>query len=286
MRIRYAAALLLFPALIAGCASLGESLEANFLFRARPADPERLARVARLEGVEEVRIQTPDGHTLHGWLKRAPAAAPGERFPVVIVFGGVARETSWMIGWGDKPPAWGWLMVNYRGYGLSGGVPSEQVVVEDAQRVYDFAAARPDVDASRIVVLGRSLGSFVAVALASKRPLAGVILATPFDSIGAVAEERYPYLPMGLLVGGRYDSAAIAPKVRTPALFVIAGADDVVPPSHGQALARAWGGPKSLHTLEDTGHRGVEWRGEYWAHISRFLRSLEATPRAGNPAAG
>jgi hypothetical protein len=281
MRLRYAAALAL-SFLVAGCGSLSESLDSSLLFRARPADPERLARVSRLDGVEEVRIPTPDGFTLHGWLKRAPGAAKGERFPVVIVFGGVARETSWMIGWGAKPPAWGWLVVNYRGYGLSGGVPSEHAVVEDAKRIFDYAAARPDVDASRIVVLGRSLGSYVAVTLASSRPLAGAILATPFDSISAVAEERYPYLPMGLIVGGRYDAAAIAPTIHAPALFVIAASDDVTPPERGQALARAWGGPKSLFTLADTGHRGVEWREEYWVQISRFLRSLEDARRAHN----
>lgn len=281
MLLRQAVALAV-SALIAGCASWTESLDSTLLFRARPADPERLARVARLEGVEEVRIPSSDGITLHGWLKRAPAAASGERFPLVIVFGGVARETSWMVGWGDKPPAWGWLMVNYRGYGLSGGVPSEQAVVEDAKRIFDYAAARPDVDVSRIVVLGRSLGSYVAVTLASSRPLAGVILATPFDSIAAVAGERYPYLPLGFLVGGRYDSATIAPAIQTPALFVIAGADDIIPPGHGEALARAWGGPKSLITLADTGHRGVEWRGEYWAQIKRFLRSLELERQALN----
>jgi len=279
MRLAFAA-LLALSALVAGCASISESLDSNLLFRSRPADPERLARVSRIEGVEEVRIPTPEGITLHGWLKRAPGAAKGERFPLVIVFGGVARETSWMVGWGDKPPAWGWLMVNYRGYGLSGGVPSEHAVVEDAKRIFDYAAARPEVDPSRIVVLGRSLGSYVAVTLASSRPLAGAILATPFDSISAVAEERYPYLPMGLIVGGRYDAAAIAPSIRTPALFLIAASDDVTPPEHGKALARAWGGPKSLFMLADTGHRGVEWRADYWAQISRFLRSLEAARQA------
>lgn len=279
MRLAQAAALA-FLLLAAGCASVTDTLDANLLFRARPADPEKLARVARMDGVEEVRLPTPDGYLLHGWLKRAPGAASGERFPLVIVFGGVARETSWMINWGDKPPEWGWLMVNYRGYGLSTGVSSEHTVVEDARRIFDYAAARPDVDASRIVVLGRSLGSYVAVTLASSRPLAGAILATPFDSISSVAEERFPLLPMGFLVGGRYDAASIAPHVHTPALFVIAGADDVTPPEHGKALARAWGGPKSLFTLPETGHRGVEWREEYWVQISRFLRSLEPARHA------
>lgn len=260
--------------LIAGCASLGDVLDASLLFRARPSDADRLAQVARIDGIEEVRIAAPDGVVLHGWLKHPPAARRGERFPLVIFFGGVARETSWMVGWGDKPPEWGWLLINYRGYGLSNGVPSEHAVVEDARRIFDYAAARPDVDRTRIVVLGRSLGSYVAVTLAAARPLAAAILATPFDSITAVAEQRYPHLPVALLLGGRYDSAALAPTIKLAALFVIADADDVTPPTHGHALMRAWGGPKSLVLLANTRHRGLEWRTEYWQQLSAFLRSI------------
>ena len=66
---------------------------------------------------------------------------------------------------------------------------------------------RPDVDPSNIVLLGRSLGTYFAVALAKTRPVRGVILATPFDSFAALGEERYPWLPVGLLLNGRYDAA-------------------------------------------------------------------------------
>jgi len=137
-------------------------------------------------------------------------------------------------------------------------------------------------DCWHFLVLGRSLGSYVAVTLAAARPLAAVILATPFDSIAAVGEKRYPFLPIGMLVGGRYDSLAIAPSIHTRALFVLAGDDDVTPPEHGQALANAWGGPKSLYTLADTGHRGVEWREDYWRQVSRFLRTVVPAPSAQN----
>lgn len=276
MNLRPLVGILAATALIAGCTTLGESLDSSLLFRARPADPARLARVAQMDGVEEVRVPTSGGIILHGWLKRPSAAQGGARFPLVIVFGGVARETSWMIGWGDKPADWGWLIINYRGYGLSEGVPGEQALVEDARRIFDYAVTRPDVDATRIVVLGRSLGAYVAVTLAASRPLAALILATPFDSIAAVAGRRFPFLPVGMLVGGRYDAAAIAPSIHLPALFVIAGADDVTPPAHGEALMRAWGGPKSLVTLADTGHRGLEWRPEYWTQVSAFLRAVSA----------
>jgi pimeloyl-ACP methyl ester carboxylesterase len=264
----------LFAALLAGC-----SLEESLLFRSRPADPARFAAIVRGDpGIEEVRITAADGIRLHGLLKRAPAAARGERYPLVIVFGGIARETSWMASWGEKPGAWGWLMVNYRGYGLSEGRPSEEALSKDALEIYDWAAARPDVDRENIVILGRSLGSYFAVALAAQRPVRAVILATPFDSLAAVGGKRYPLLPVGLLVNGRYDSIALAPRIGIPALFVLADQDDIVPIAHGKALAAAWGGAKSTLTLPG-GHRMVEWRQEYWRGIGEFLGGLRSAQR-------
>jgi len=260
---------------LAGCSLITAPLEERYLFRSRPVGPERFTNIVQSqEGVEEVRISTPDGAMLHGLLKRAPAAKPGERYPLVIVFGGAFRETSWMVNWGQKPPQWGWLLVNYRGYGLSQGRPSEQALRDDAQHVYDWAVARTDVDASGIVALGRSLGSYVAVSLAGARSLRGVILATPFDSIAAIGEKRYPYLPLQLLVGDRYNSIDAAPAIDRPALFLLAENDDVTPRENGEALAKAWGGPKEVRVLRETGHRMVEWREEYWREISRFLDTM------------
>jgi len=161
-----------------------EPIEQRFLCRPWPSDQALLGAVAsREKGIEEVRIKTLDGVTLHGWLKHPTMTPPGERFPLVIVFGGVRRETSWMIDRGDKPERWGWLFINYRGYGLSGGEPSEHVVLGDASLIYDYAAARTDVDASNIVLLGRSLGTYFAVALAKQRLVRGAILATPLRQL-------------------------------------------------------------------------------------------------------
>lgn len=268
-------------AALAGCALVVEPLEERYLFRSRPVGPERFESIVRsTPGVEEVRIDAPDEAQLHGLLKRPPAAKPGERYPLVIVFGGAFRETSWMVNWGAKPEAWGWLLVNYRGYGLSKGKPSEAALREDARRIYDWAVARADVDASRIVVLGRSLGSYVAVSLANTRPVRGVILATPFDSIAAIGEKRYPFLPLQLLVGDRYNSIEQAPAIKQPALFLLAENDDVTPPENGEALARAWGGPARVHLLRDTGHRMVEWRDDYWKEIGAFLEGLAGSTQA------
>jgi dienelactone hydrolase len=149
--------------------------------------------------------------------------------------------------------------------------------------IYDYAAARSDVDAAKIVVLGRSLGTYFSVALASSRTLRGAILATPFDSIAALGEERYPWLPVGLILNGRYNAAAMAPKIKVPALFVLAENDDVTPVGNGAALARAWGGPQKTVTLAGARHYGIERRHEFWSAVADFLSAIEpATSRSDN----
>jgi pimeloyl-ACP methyl ester carboxylesterase len=269
--------------LAVGCSLVLDPIEQRFLYRPWSSDPAQLALVAsRQNGIEEVRLKTPDGVTLHGWLKHPSAAPLGQRFPLVIVFGGVRRETSWMIGRVDKPQSWGWLFINYRGFGLSEGEPSEHVLLDDASLIYDYAAARPDVDASNIVVLGRSLGTYFTVALAKTRRIRGAILATPFDSFAALGEERYPWLPVGFLLNGRYDAAAIAPKVKIPALFVLAERDDVTPMVHGAALARAWGGPQRIVTLAGARHYGIERLDEFWNAVGDFLSEMESSPPRPN----
>lgn len=269
-----------------GCNLILEPIEQRFLFRPWNSDPAYIASVASHgNGIEEVRLKTPDGVTLHGWLKHPPSARDGQRFPLVIVFGGVRRETSWMIERGDKPQGWGWLFINYRGYGLSEGEASERVILEDAGVIYDYAAARPDVDPSKIVLLGRSVGAYFAVALATTRHVRGAILATPFDSFAALGAERYPWLPVRVLLNGRYDAAAIAPTIKAPALFVLAERDHITPVEHGAALARAWGGPQRTVTLAGARHYGIERRAEFWSAVGEFLRELESAPlrKSGRP---
>jgi hypothetical protein len=264
-----------------------EPIEQRFLFRVRSVDPAYLNAVASRErGIEEVRLKTSDGVTLHGWLKHPVAARPDRRFPLVIVFGGVRRETSWLIDRGDKPERWGWLFINYRGFGLSGGEPSERVLLEDAGLIYDYASARPDVDPSNIVVLGRSLGTYFSIVLAKTRQVRGAILATPFDSFAALGAARYPWLPVGLILNGRYDAAAIAPKIKVPALFVIAERDDVTPAARGGALASAWGGPQRTVTIAGARHYGIERRDEFWNAVAEFLGDLESHPARHHGYAG
>lgn len=253
-----------------------ESIEQRLVFDPIPADSEMLRSVALAYDVQEVHLTMPDGVVLHGWLKRPERLRQGERYPLVIVYGGVRREISEFVQHAHAPGRWGWLMVNYRGFGLSGGVPSERAVLEDSKRVYDWAAAQPDVDAGNIVLLGRSLGSYVAVTVAAARRARAAILATPFDSAVALGEKRFPLLPVRWFVGERFNPVSFAPGILVPALFVLAENDEITPAENGRALATQWGGLKELVMLRGATHSGIEEREEFWGSVGNFLKSLAA----------
>ena len=126
---------------------------------------------------------------LHGWIAQG-SAVPS---PTVIYFGGNAEEVSHTLADPHWPREWSIVAVNYRGYGTSEGKPGERDLTSDALTIYDAVAARDGVDGKRIVVFGRSLGTALAAHVAAERPVAGVILVSPYDSPG---RHRQPSLPV------------------------------------------------------------------------------------------
>jgi pimeloyl-ACP methyl ester carboxylesterase len=238
-------------------------MQDKLIFQPRPlAEPERQAIAARHPDVADTFLQAADGTRLHAWhIKSKPEA------PLVIYFGGNAEEVSWML---DEIPRQdtgaAWLLVDYRGYGSSGGVPSEQSLESDAAAWFDRFAPT----SSRIVALGRSLGSGVAVHLAAERRLDGIVLVAPFDSMVEVGRRHYPFLPVGWLLRHRFDSLSLAPKLATPLLCVVATHDEVVPAEHAQRLYDAWGGPKQWVALA-AGHNSIDDHPDYWPSIRAFL---------------
>jgi hypothetical protein len=280
------AAVAALGAIATGCvAPLLEPLEPQLVFRPRAIDEEQAKALAHARRIEEVRVATPDGLHLHGWLKHPDHWTPGQRHPLVIVYGGIGQEISEFVTHTGASADWGWLTINYRGFGLSEGSPNERTVLDDAKRVYDWALSRSDVDGANIVVLGRSLGSYVAIAVAAARKVRGAILATPFDSAAALGEERYR-VPLAWLVQARYNPALMAPMVSAPALFLLAEKDEVTPVKNGLALARRWGGLAKMVLLPGAGHTGLENREEFWHSIGEFLAALdhEALISAAAPA--
>jgi pimeloyl-ACP methyl ester carboxylesterase len=274
---------------VTGCvAPLFEPLERPLIFRPRPLDQAEARALSHANHIVEVRVPTTDGVTLHGWLRRPEQWLPGTPHPLVIMYGGVGQEVSEFVLRAHAGGHWGWLMINYRGFGLSGGSPSERKVLADGKRIYDWAAAQPDIDANNIVVLGRSLGSYVAIAVAAARRVRAAILATPFDSAAALGEEHFTHgLPLGWLVQNRYNPSLIAPLVSAPALFLLAEKDDVTPVKNGLALARRWGGRVKTVLLPGVGHTGLESHEEFWGAVGTYLAALdEADLATASSAAG
>ena len=237
----------------------------GLIFYRQPLPEARRAEIARrYPAVQGVLMRAGDGTRLHAWH----AGAGG---PLVIYFGGNAEDSSWMLEELRHAPAMSWLIISYRGYGLSEGSPGEAALVSDAIQWFDHALTLPGADPKRIYAFGRSLGSGVAVALAAQRPLAGLVLATPYDSLAAVAKRYYWYLPVDLLLKHRFDSIALAPGLQAPLLCLIAERDEVIPPEHAERLFEAWGGAKRKIMLQEAGHNSTDAHPLFWPAIRDFF---------------
>jgi len=240
-------------------------LQDRLLFHPYPLhEAQRAEILKRHPAVEEVFIES-DGYKLHAWHLKAPGGAP-----LILYFGGNAEDVSWMIDDArSEAPRASWLLVSYRGYGASEGSPSAASIAADAVKWHDYALKefRP----SQIFAFGRSLGSGAAVRLAAERPLSGVILVTPFDSLSALAKRYYWYLPVGLLLRHRFDSVDLAPKITAPLLCLAAAQDSLIPPEHARRLFDAWAGPKQWVLLAGADHNSTDGLPAFWASIKAFL---------------
>ena len=226
---------------------------------------------------QPLELTTGAGLRLRGWV------LPGtsERSPTILYFGGNAEEVSWTLADPRWPAQWTVAALNYRGYGASEGRPGEPELVADALLLFDAMSARADVDASRVVAFGRSLGAGVAVRLAAQRPLAGVILASPFDSLVALGRHHYPFLPVSLLLRHRFEAIRLAPGASSPLHVVVAAADAVVPPAFSRRLYEAWAGRKSWQVVPGTDHNSLSVPDAFWDGVRRFLATLEPAVQAG-----
>jgi fermentation-respiration switch protein FrsA (DUF1100 family) len=213
---------------------------------------------------EDVFIDAPDGGRLHGWW--LPAAASPARGSVLHLHGNAANVSNHLplVAW---LPAHGWnvLMVDYRGFGKSRGRPSLDGVVDDARTALAALRSRSGVDASRIVVLGQSLGGATALRLAADNgakpaPLAGVVVEGAFASYRGIAADaagplKWIASPLfSALPADTADPLAAARRLRAPLLVVHGTADRIIPLAHGQALYAAASPPKQWLAVDGGQH--------------------------------
>lgn len=198
-----------------------------------------------------------------------PAAA------ALVYFGGNADDVALHLpAFAAAWPRRALYLINYRGYGGSTGTPSEAALTLDAASVYDTVRQRHP--GAPIAVIGRSLGSGVAVQLAAARPVDRLVLVTPFDSLVEVARTHFRWLPVRALLRDRFDSAArvAAGEVAAPTLIVIAGDDEVVPAARGAALAAAFPpGQVQVERIAGATHNTIDLFPQYLEGVARFVDS-------------
>jgi len=162
------------------------------------------------------------------------------------------------------------LAFDYRGFGRNAGTPSEAGVYEDALTAYRHLTRERRVAPERIILAGRSLGSAVAIELATRVPSGGLLLLSAIDSVPATASRFYFWAPVNLLATQRFDSLAKAPRVGVPVLQVHTPGDFVVPIAAARALFRAFPGRKVMLELAG-GHNGAGFADDSLARaLARF----------------
>ncbi len=218
--------------------------------------------------LETVSFRASDGTALAGVLALPPIARPA----LVIYYGGNAEEVTAYASQADASyGSRALLLVNYRGYGASQGSPGEKALIGDALEIFDWAAARGDIDATRVAVHGRSLGSAIAVPVAAAKRVKCTVLTSPFASARDVAAEIYPWLPVSWLLRHPFDSARLAPAITSPALFLAGDADNIIPKHHSDRLADRWGGPVERRSFPGFGHNDLDLNPRYGEAIRAFL---------------
>ncbi len=205
-----------------------------------------------------------NGVTLRGWVVN-----PGQS-RALLYFGGNAES----IEDNRDPlatalPGTTSYLLAYRGYGASEGAASERALLEDAEALFDHVRQRhPNAPVS---VIGRSLGSGVASHLASLRPVARLVLVTPFDSLVEVAKSHYPVLPVSLLMRERYQSIDKLPLHQGPLLVLQAENDEIVPAASTRRLLQAFEGEATVVVMQGASHNTLSGSDAYWKAIGGFL---------------
>lgn len=233
---------------------------------------------------EDVILETAAGTTVHGWY------LPGrENARTLLFLHGNAGNISHRLDSLHLFHQLGLnvLIIDYSGFGRSGGKPGEQQTYEDARLAWRYLTDTRGVAPARIVIFGRSLGGGVATWLASRETPGGLILESSFTSVPALARKYYPIFPMRWLARIRYDNASRLPQVRCPVLIAHSRDDEIVPIEHGRALFALARDPKRFLEMRGGHNGGFLMSGEsYRAGLARFIADLDSgsAPAARDPA--
>jgi pimeloyl-ACP methyl ester carboxylesterase len=211
-------------------------------------------------GAEKLELPTADGARLAGI--HIPPDEPQAERTLVLGFGGnawngqdVAEYLHELYSDADV------VAFHYRGYRPSTGSPSAEALIADAPLVYDFIVGR--LRPKRTILVGLSIGSGIAARLASIRKVDEVVLVTPFDSLKAVAQSMYPWLPIAPFFEHEIDASSAIKKVRVPVAIIAAERDEIVPGQRTDALRELVPNLVFDRTIARAGHNDIYRRSDF-----------------------
>lgn len=222
-------------------------------------------------GAEWMALDTPDGARLAG--VHIPPEKPGAERVLVLGFGGNAWNGQDVATYLHKIfPTAHVVAFFYRGYAPSTGTPSAEALIADAPLVLDAAVKL--VKPEKIVAAGFSIGSGIAATLAASRKLDGAILVTPFDSLKAVAQDGFPWLPVAAFFSHEIDAASALSGVKTPVAIFAAGRDEIVPAARTDALRTKVPNLVIDRTFAGADHNGIYARSQFQLDMTAALDRL------------
>ena len=224
--------------------------------------------------ITDLNLTASDGAQIHGWL--IPALL--EPSPMVLLLHGNAGNLSHRVEKIALLRAAGAAVciIDYRGYGRSTGTPSEAGTYRDGRAAYDYLTTTRGLSPRSIVLYGESLGSAVAVELATQVPVGGVVIEEAFTSIPEVGQKMFPMLPVGWLVRNRYDTIHKMSRLQAPLLIFHSRQDELFPYQYAERLLAAAPEPKRLVELHG-GHNDAFWQsqGVYRSALQQFFAELQ-----------
>lgn len=225
-------------------------------------------------GAERLALQVGTGDTLIGVHLPAEEPSP-EGASLVLGFGGNAWNADDLaLHLHSVFPDRDVVAFHYRGYAPSTGRPTARAILHDALEIHDEVVATLAPD--RIVAVGLSLGAGPAAHLARSRPITGLVLVTPFDTLTALAREHYPWLPVGLLLRHRMDVAADLSAVTQPVGVIAAAADSIVPPRRTEPVRQAADNLVMDRLMTGVGHNDIYNHAHYRRAMRDALSLIEA----------
>ena len=229
---------------------------------------------------ERLQVTTAEATTLHGIY--IPGDEPDPSCTLVLGFGGNAWNAQDVAEYlHELFPEHDVVAFHYRGYAPSTGSPSAAALIRDAPLVYDAAVER--TKAKRVIAVGFSIGTGIAAQLSAKRKLVGMVLVTPFDSLKAVAQSMYPWLPIGPFFEHDIDAAGPLGDSRVPIAIIAAEHDEIVPAVRTNALRQVASNLVYDRTVAGAGHNDIYARSEFQEAMRSAFEAVLGNHRPANP---